>query len=61
MFAAVKMSKILKFYKNLTSITRYKILWFLINTLLIAVSGFYKQKISQTLGITQIDYLKGYQ
>ena len=61
MFAAVKMSKILKFYKNLTSITRFKILWFLINSLLIAVLGFYKQKISQTLRITQIDYLKGYQ
>ena len=39
------MSKILQFYKTLKSITRFKISWFLINTLWVAVSGFYKEKI----------------
>ena len=55
------MSKILQFCKNLKSITRFKILWFLINTFWVAVSGFYKQKITQTLRKTQIDHLKGNQ
>ena len=55
------MSKILQFCKNLKSITRFEILWFLINTLWVAVSGFYKQKTTQTLRKTQIDNLKGCQ
>ena len=53
------MSKILQFCKNLKSIIRFEILWFLINTFWVAALGFYKQKITQTLRKTQIDHLKG--
>ena len=38
------MSKRLQFYKNHKSITRFKMLWFLLNTFWVAVPGFYKQK-----------------